>query len=77
MGDWGRNGGLNQTAVANAMALKAEAFNPEFVISVGDNFYESEPSRPEMQLVCNAIPLSQLLWSMLALSILIIACQWL
>ena len=43
VGDWGRNGGLNQTAVADAMAEKARSFKPEFVISVGDNFYESEP----------------------------------
>ena len=41
VGDWGRNGGLNQSAVADAMAQKAEQFHPDFVISVGDNFYES------------------------------------
>lgn len=42
IGDWGREGGQNQTAVAEAMARKADSFGPEFVISVGDNFYESE-----------------------------------
>ena len=42
IGDWGREGGQNQTAVAEAMARKADSFHPEFVISVGDNFYESE-----------------------------------
>ena len=43
IGDWGREGGQNQTAVAEAMARKADSFHPEFVISVGDNFYESKP----------------------------------
>ena len=41
IGDWGRNGQFNQTLVAQAMARKAEKFKPEFIISVGDNFYES------------------------------------
>ena len=44
VGDWGRKGQLNQTEVANMMALKASTVQPDFIISVGDNFYPSESS---------------------------------
>jgi acid phosphatase len=40
-GDWGRNGQRDQTSVATQMALAAKSANARFVISVGDNFYES------------------------------------
>lgn len=40
IGDWGREGEYNQSVVAEAMAQKASRFNPDFVISTGDNFYE-------------------------------------
>ena len=42
VGDWGREGGENQSSVALLMANRADTSKPEFVISVGDNFYESE-----------------------------------
>lgn len=41
IGDWGRNGSAGQVAVANQMARTASAIEPEFIISVGDNFYPS------------------------------------
>ena len=41
VGDWGRQGTLNQTAVAALMARVADSVKPEFVLSMGDNFYES------------------------------------
>ena len=41
VGDWGRNGEYNQSRVAAAMALRAEALQPDFVLTVGDNFYEA------------------------------------
>ena len=41
MGDWGRQGNSNQTAVADAMARLARKWEPDFIISTGDNFYES------------------------------------
>ncbi len=37
IGDWGREGNLNQSEVARAMA--ASGSEPDFVISTGDNFY--------------------------------------
>ena len=37
VGDWGREGKLNQSEVARAMA--ASGFEPDFVIRTGDNFY--------------------------------------
>ncbi|KAK9828494.1 hypothetical protein WJX72_000331 [[Myrmecia] bisecta] len=40
IGDWGRDGAENQTAVAKAMAKVADRLDPEFIISTGDNFYE-------------------------------------
>ena len=39
VGDWGRHGLFNQSLVAQAMGRVAQ--NLDFVISVGDNFYES------------------------------------
>ncbi|CAL8470778.1 g10320 [Coccomyxa elongata] len=39
VGDWGRNGLYNQSEVAKAMGRTGN--NLDFVISVGDNFYES------------------------------------
>ncbi|KAK9904250.1 hypothetical protein WJX75_007708 [Coccomyxa subellipsoidea] len=39
VGDWGRNGLYNQSEVAKAMGRVGH--NLDFVISVGDNFYES------------------------------------
>jgi acid phosphatase len=41
IGDWGRNGKHHQRAVAAAMAAAAVASNPAFIVSAGDNFYES------------------------------------
>jgi len=40
-GDWGRNGELDQTQVAAQMARSAKALPARFVISVGDNFYDT------------------------------------
>ena len=39
VGDWGRNGVYNQSLVAAAMGRVAGDL--DFVVSVGDNFYES------------------------------------
>jgi tartrate-resistant acid phosphatase type 5 len=39
VGDWGRDGGYGQGAVASAMAKVAEDLRPNFVVSTGDNFY--------------------------------------
>lgn len=41
IGDWGREGGCNQSVLADAMARKALSFRPDFVVSTGDNFYET------------------------------------
>ncbi|XP_058213001.1 purple acid phosphatase 8-like [Rhododendron vialii] len=40
VGDWGRKGTHNQSEVAVQMGKTAEEFNPDFIISTGDNFYE-------------------------------------
>jgi tartrate-resistant acid phosphatase type 5 len=40
-GDWGRQGEQDQVEVAAQMAMAAKDLNPEFIISVGDNFYEN------------------------------------
>jgi tartrate-resistant acid phosphatase type 5 len=40
VGDWGREGRDQQSAVAEQMSRRAVAINSRFVISVGDNFYE-------------------------------------
>lgn len=39
LGDWGREGGRDQTAVAAAMAAAATELGSRFVLSAGDNFY--------------------------------------
>jgi len=39
VGDWGREGGRSQSAVAQAMAQAARETGSQFVLSVGDNFY--------------------------------------
>ncbi|KAK9826179.1 hypothetical protein WJX81_004719 [Elliptochloris bilobata] len=41
VGDWGRLGQYNQSGVAALMGRKAALEQPDFVISTGDNFYES------------------------------------
>ena len=41
VGDWGRNGTQNQQQVANQMNRTAQLADAQFVISTGDNFYES------------------------------------
>ena len=40
-GDWGRNGETDQLEVAAQMAQAATDIGAQFVISVGDNFYEN------------------------------------
>lgn len=40
LGDWGRNGEPDQTAVATQMGIAAQAMDAKFIIAVGDNFYE-------------------------------------
>jgi len=41
VGDWGREGRNRQSEVAKQMGLTAERIGARFVISVGDNFYDS------------------------------------
>lgn len=40
-GDWGRHGETDQVDVATQMDVAANAIQAQFVISVGDNFYET------------------------------------
>jgi len=40
-GDWGRNGEDNQRETAQGMGIIAKIFKPEFIASMGDNFYPS------------------------------------
>lgn len=40
-GDWGRGGDFHQRDVANQMGLAAAQRHGRFIVSVGDNFYES------------------------------------
>ena len=42
VGDWGRRGQYNQSHVAAMMSLHASLVGPDFVVSVGDNFYPSK-----------------------------------
>ena len=53
VGDWGRQGQLNQSHVAADMARVADAHRPDFIISTGDNFYECKPFA---ELFCGSIP---------------------
>src|SRR6516162_3247682 len=39
-GDWGRHGEKDQIEVATQMEITAKAMPAQFIISVGDNFYE-------------------------------------
>ncbi|CDF37814.1 unnamed protein product [Chondrus crispus] len=41
IGDWGRDGMCCQRDVAAEMAVAASRIHPQFVVSVGDNFYNS------------------------------------
>ncbi|KAK6123777.1 hypothetical protein DH2020_042474 [Rehmannia glutinosa] len=40
VGDWGRKGGFNQSAVAKSMGEIGTKLGVDFVISTGDNFYK-------------------------------------
>ncbi len=40
-GDWGRHGETDQVEVATQMGIAANALKAQFIISVGDNFYEN------------------------------------
>ena len=40
LGDWGRKGGLSQAVIADQMIVQAKKLHPNFIITVGDNFYE-------------------------------------
>lgn len=40
VGDWGRKGLYNQSGVAKQMGIVGAEMNLDFIISVGDNFYE-------------------------------------
>lgn len=42
VGDWGRRSHFNQSHVAEMMDAKASMVAPEFIVSVGDNFYPSK-----------------------------------
>ena len=53
VGDWGREGMQNQTAVAALMAQVAGPLKPDFILSMGDNFYESMCCWPSW-LACKA-----------------------
>lgn len=41
IGDWGRRGEYNQSQVAKQMGRIGEEMNLDFVVSVGDNFYDN------------------------------------
>eukprot|EP00271_Cylindrocystis_brebissonii_P003976 TRINITY_DN15283_c0_g1_i1.p1 TRINITY_DN15283_c0_g1~~TRINITY_DN15283_c0_g1_i1.p1 ORF type:complete len:388 (+),score=56.86 TRINITY_DN15283_c0_g1_i1:354-1517(+) len=47
VGDWGRDGNFNQSAVADAMGVVAEEKHANFIVSTGDNFYNSGLSDTE------------------------------
>lgn len=40
VGDWGRKGSYNQSAVAEQMGIVGAELDVDFIVSVGDNFYE-------------------------------------
>ncbi|KFK33419.1 hypothetical protein AALP_AA5G010200 [Arabis alpina] len=40
VGDWGRKGEFNQSLVAHQMGIVGEQLEIDFVVSVGDNFYD-------------------------------------
>lgn len=46
VGDWGRNGAFNQTLVAKEMGRVGHKLRIQFVISVGDNFYQAGLTGP-------------------------------
>ena len=51
-GDWGRQGETDQVDVATQMGIAANSLKPQFIISVGDNFYEdgvASTSDPQWQ----------------------------
>lgn len=51
-GDWGRHGETDQVDVATQMGITANTLQPQFIISVGDNFYEdgvASTSDPQWQ----------------------------
>ncbi|KXG39805.1 hypothetical protein SORBI_3001G442100 [Sorghum bicolor] len=41
VGDWGRKGACNQSRVAEQMGRVGEKLDIDFVVSTGDNFYDS------------------------------------
>ncbi|CAK9193922.1 unnamed protein product [Sphagnum troendelagicum] len=47
VGDWGRDGLFNQTLVAKQMGIVGSKLNIDYVISTGDNFYESGLTGPD------------------------------
>lgn len=47
VGDWGRRGMSNQTEVGRAMGLHARLVQSRFVMTVGDNFYNSGVRSPD------------------------------
>ncbi|XP_027121645.1 purple acid phosphatase 17 [Coffea arabica] len=40
VGDWGRQGDYNQSAVARQMGIVGEKLDVDFLVSTGDNFYD-------------------------------------
>ncbi|MEO7050012.1 MAG: metallophosphoesterase, partial [Ferruginibacter sp.] len=40
LGDWGRDGKFDQTALANQMIAQAKKLDPAFIMLTGDNFYD-------------------------------------
>ncbi|GJN04654.1 hypothetical protein PR202_ga22219 [Eleusine coracana subsp. coracana] len=41
VGDWGRRGQFNQTLVADQMGIIGKKMNIDFIVNVGDNFYDN------------------------------------
>lgn len=69
VGDWGRDGTQNQSAVAALMARVADAVKPDFVLSMGDNFYESKASANMTPCLCMSTWSLSLLLSTTTLSV--------